>query len=270
MESKKIKPKNPKTKPEILKEEYSPIKSGMKREKSFERALEKCSHVDVGMCFLCLSKSKGPTKIVESKKIKFGKRISLEGVPQKTKPEIMKEEYSPIKIKENSFKCPECPRTFGSKSGIKTHGDLVHRGVRYACDFCNKIFPKNKDLQNHVKVIHLGNQFNCHICNKKLLTQSSLDFHIKNIHEKIRFDCDECGKTFCSKNILKQHYEGIHKGVRYLCPECDYKATDPSNLNVHLHRMHPGLKETRRKPYVYKRVSDQTSNSSQSPKIKIE
>ena len=234
------------------------------------KALVKCSHGHEGMCYICLCNDKGQTKIVSSKQIQFGKKVVLEQLPQKAKPEILKEENSPIKIEfkqNNSFKCPECPKTFALKTSIRTHVELVHRGVRYVCDYCSKMFPKNKDLQNHVNVVHLGMSFNCQFCEKKLTTKTALDFHIENIHKRKRYECEECHKSYCSKNILKQHYEGVHKGVRYPCPECDYKALDPSNLNIHMHRLHPGLKETKRKSLG--RVAKKF-NAPVSPKLKIE
>ena len=106
-------------------------KASVKRERE---ALVKCSHGHEGMCYICLCDDKGQTKIVSSKQIQFGKKVVLEELPQKSKIEFMMKEYCPIKIdytKKDSVKCPECPRSFASQSGLRAHVELVHRGVRY-------------------------------------------------------------------------------------------------------------------------------------------
>lgn len=157
---------------------------------------------------------------------------------------------------DETFACPQCPRTFSFKSSLGRHIKGVHEDIsRFTCDepecdkkfrssyelkqhqigthnkgdkldrtctICKKVFKKVKYLQIHQASVHNTEpQFTCPICNRSFSFQRSMDRHIRAIHEDRRdFACpaDGCDKAFRSKYDVNEHYNNIHALVKKTRP----------------------------------------------------
>ena len=79
-------------------------------------------------------------------------------------------------LKEKSFKCKKCDKTFYFKSYLLKHEE-THGERLWKCETCGIAFFRASDLRRHC-LIHTGERNYC---------------------------CDECGKTFNRSHHLKDH-----------------------------------------------------------------
>ena len=55
--------------------------------------------------------------------------------------------------KTNEYKCDTCDKVFKHASGLKTHDDTVHQGIRkYVCDLCGKAYKKSSGMYSHPNI----------------------------------------------------------------------------------------------------------------------
>ena len=81
------------------------------------------------------------------------------------------------------FRCPECPKTFGSRFEMKTHCNYIHRGIKeHECQVCNKMFTLRSNLKVHMRK-HTGEKpYQCEVCNKRFGQRGHLQYHMRK-HE---------------------------------------------------------------------------------------
>jgi len=123
------------------------------------------------------------------------------------------------------FKCPHCPKLFGSKSILGHHVEIYHKPKKN-CPHC-KEFGTN--LNRHVvtaKCPTCSKPFPC----KKLFTDHKLK--CKKVHE-----CLECGKQFKIAYFLKQHSKvsgtSGKKCKGWKCKFCEKCFADHKSLKSH-------------------------------------
>ena len=141
-----------------------------------------------------------------------------------------------------SYTCPDCARSFKSKSLLQRHLSVVHSEARpFSCEHCPLSFKSATNLRAH-QITHTGERkYSCEICGKLFGYKTSLIQHIKLHEGQKSFACPHCHKKFTQKGNLEEHIR-IHTGEKpFACTVCDRKFTTSSQWKMHEKR-HKGEK----------------------------
>merc|ERR1719319_995635 len=141
--------------------------------------------------------------------------------------------------KERPHECPECKKTFQTRTHLRNHLQRVHLGLRVKCEDCGKMV---QDLRNHRNFVHLGvKNFPCDQCETRCVTSTALKLHILSVHLGVKEKCDICNKevapTFMKKHI-RDHIKTEEDKKPHICSQCDKAFTDPGSLKKHVLRTH--------------------------------
>ena len=87
----------------------------------------------------------------------------------------------------NNDQCPDCGKTFPSKTHLNIHINAVHVIDIQNCSGCDKQFKNKSALKNHLKKLNCsgsksgGKDFHCAKCELTFFTEIRLNRHIKII-----------------------------------------------------------------------------------------
>lgn len=141
-------------------------------------------------------------------------------------------------IKQSSFICSQCSKSFSSKGNLKNHIITIHQKIRpYKCPYnnCNKAYSTSSRLEIH-KRTHIGiKPFKCMICGKRFNEKGNLKTH-QIFHSAERpFKCKYCEKTYKTNCHLKEHIEINHLNIKkFKCSICKCSFGRHSTLLIHL------------------------------------
>ena len=83
------------------------------------------------------------------------------------------------KLKNRSFKCELCPRSFIRKSQLKNHQPIHTQEQPFHCVECGKRFKRFNHLVRH-EAIHSGvKRFKCKLCGNKFYRSDYLKVHLR-------------------------------------------------------------------------------------------
>jgi len=184
----------------------------------------------------------------------FGFRKHLESV------HLMKRETCPICLKSvgdvkkhtqivhdkvRNYDCPECKKSFQTKTHVKNHYNRVHLGLKDQCPECDKMV---QDLRTHTNFVHkkVAN-FPCDKCNTKCTTSTALKKHISSVHMKEKIECPECdivvSAAHLGQHVLRTHRTEAAVEDDVSCKECEESFPSKSELIRHIMRIHLCMKE---------------------------
>ena len=107
------------------------------------------------------------------------------------------------------------------KRDLQRHIRSTHEGIKelFSCDKCDKTYQTQGALRSHIQVVHKGLKHKCSQCSKEYVENRDLQKHFCSTHEGIKelFPCDKCDKTYQSRDGLRSHIQGAHKGLKHTC-----------------------------------------------------
>ncbi len=139
-------------------------------------------------------------------------------------------------------KCPHCLKSFGLKSSLINHINILHKpqNQEYKCNTCSKVYLKKGSLYAH-QIRHGEKKYKCSICSKAFYTkhqqQSHLETHFKS--EKT-VKCTLCDKRFETQSVetqsgRRQHFRTIHEFIgKVTCLFCGKVCASNSVLHDHI------------------------------------
>ncbi|XP_061098575.1 zinc finger protein 615-like [Conger conger] len=138
-----------------------------------------------------------------------------------------------------AHKCPQCGKSFLTKSRLTVHQKTHTEGRPYLCSQCGKNFKTKSGLIVHTRT-HTGKlPYLCSQCGKSFVSPSHLTTHQRTHTGECPYHCSQCGKSFKSKKGLIVHTR-THTGERpYHCSHCGKNFKAKSELTVHT-RTHTG------------------------------
>lgn len=142
-----------------------------------------------------------------------------------------------------NFKCPECDKSFKTKSNLNGHIKSVHCDYRpFQCNVCLKAFKMKYDLTKHSIVHSNAEPFVCKVCNKLFSRKYQLKSHTCNkateeSNEDLSCHC-HCGQSFRTQFELNSH-SLVHTEVRdFKCTQCDKSFKKKDKLKKHMLTVH--------------------------------
>ena len=135
----------------------------------------------------------------------------------------------------NKFKCPECPLTFASSSGLQYH--MQHSEGKHdpdygktQCAICGAHFKSYKFLKEHRTEVHeVGEKKSCPYCGEKIFNVRK---HIREAHN-IAQDCEICGKKVKDLELHHKTVHGANEDKRFRCPTCNKGFVLKEKLKTH-------------------------------------
>ncbi|OXA39977.1 hypothetical protein Fcan01_25268 [Folsomia candida] len=137
------------------------------------------------------------------------------------------------------FNCPKCPKTFKTKSHLKTY--LVTHDGLVKCKICGKILKNLNSLPLHLSYTHGKESLPCDQCGRQFKCPRNLRRHVnaaEHAENPVRYYCTLCGKETKNKTDLDRHI-GSHTTEKiYKCATCGLSFSQNSLLNLHQQRSH--------------------------------
>jgi len=139
--------------------------------------------------------------------------------------------------------CPECQKTFQTRTHLKNHVARVHLGLRDECPECGKMV---QDLKTHINFVHnkIAN-FPCNQCSTRCLTSTALKKHLSSVHFKESIGCPKCG-VMVAPAYLSQHMRRKHlkeDQPKFSCKHCEKDFVSRGELAKHIMRVHIAVRE---------------------------
>ena len=96
------------------------------------------------------------------------------------------------------FPCKLCDKSYSGNFNLKSHIDIVHKGLReFKCDLCveeEKTFGRRETLKTHLALVH----------GKVEINEES------RIKAEKKYSCQICEKSYTQPHNLKSHMESCH------------------------------------------------------------
>lgn len=103
---------------------------------------------------------------------------------------------------KETFRCGECNKICGTKTGLKLHMNNGHQKATHICNICGKTLSSSWNLNKHFK-LHIEPRIRRELTDKNKKTQKE-------------FTCELCGKIFQTRGRFNLHMNKHIKGKKAL------------------------------------------------------
>ena len=90
--------------------------------------------------------------------------------------------YSMFNPVTGRYHCPQCRKTYSSRTGLRLHYQGHIGSYSYWCDSCSKGFTVKSNYDGHMTK-HAGITFPCNECEKIFSFKKGLDAHFRKCHQ---------------------------------------------------------------------------------------
>ena len=150
-------------------------------------------------------------KLNEPIELEFEKKISKLQCPECDQSYSEEQNlYKHIKNAHYKFSCNKCENKFVSQTGLTSHLQSKHKGVKYACNQCDYQATQPSNLKVHMERRHGTNKYACNMCHFETKAQYDLKLHIKHKHPSDCVACEHCDKQFTSHAKYVLHVKKKH------------------------------------------------------------
>ena len=103
--------------------------------------------------------------------------------------------------------CHVCNVKMNSRQGLSAHIKREHEGVKFHCpeDGCDVSKPTKTQIKKHVDVVHKGIRHKCETCGKLMTSEGNLKNHMIKKHKVEMFACNKCSVRCWSSERMKNH-----------------------------------------------------------------
>ena len=103
--------------------------------------------------------------------------------------------------------CNICHFKMNSRQGLSAHIKREHEGVKFNCpeEGCNVSKPTRSQIKKHVDIVHKGIRHKCETCGKLMTSEGNLKSHMIKKHKVEMFACNKCSVRCWSSERMKNH-----------------------------------------------------------------
>ena len=103
--------------------------------------------------------------------------------------------------------CHVCKVKMNSRQGLSAHIKREHEGVKFHCpeEGCNVSKPTKTQIKKHVDIVHKGIRHKCETCGKLMTSEGNLKNHMIKKHKVEMFACNKCSVRCWSSERMKNH-----------------------------------------------------------------
>ena len=158
---------------------------------------------------------------IKLRRIKDAKRKRLKREQETDVTKMLRLEAKKLENKAEGGKiiCDICGKNM-SRIHLKEHKRIVHEKIKpHECNSCGKHFGSKSGLKSHVEMVHEESKAPCEQCGKLFSSKQAVIVHVQTFHEKKKvFQCDLCSdkKSFGTKQALQKHNQALHLGPNHL------------------------------------------------------
>ena len=94
-----------------------------------------------------------------------------------------------------------------SRQGLSAHVKREHEGVKFHCpeEGCDVSKPTRSQIKKHVDIVHKGIRHKCETCGKLMTSEGNLKSHMIKKHKVEMFACNKCSVRCWSSERMKNH-----------------------------------------------------------------
>ena len=143
------------------------------------------------------------------------------------------------------YYCMFCDYKTFIKYSYKRHVD-IHGEAQYPCEVgdCDYKSVRKDDIKKHKEMKHFREYSTCDICGFVTHVKQYLKIHIQNKHEGKKHACEDCEKSYNTNLGLRKHRERKHQKTVFKCryENCGYKTTIKQGHKEHIEVVHEGFR----------------------------
>lgn len=121
---------------------------------------------------------------------------------------------------ENILYCPECPKSFLTRSTLEIHQRMHANAKLFHCLFCKLKYKRADDLYHHQRAKHKDKYLQSSIGFQPLEGPSDREQPLSVDIDEKRFMCERCGMAFAKELYFQRHQQSCNSSKLFQCSIC--------------------------------------------------